>query len=335
MRYFGLCILVPLTAGLAVNNFVFGAGPGGNAGIVVRVEFTAEVRLQEPTWFALLREPETGHQSLHKAGEPIFAGTDPLPLGTLVTVRADGLVLVLPQGETVRLAPGARLPGRRDLRFVQSVLLDTVRFEVRYGGPAAPPGAEYAVTQILGRQAILQRDATVGERQLAAARPTGPGLASGPGGAAAQAGAPSTPKEAALAALVQALPIREVGPDTWEVPAREAKDLGASVGQLFTEALASATPHFTPWYGVALSVNTALGGGTLDRRGFLVNNLTLADRAGLEMGDRILFVNAEPVNTLAGLVRLYKQLKSDAGVSEVKVVITRANQLRTLTYRLR
>jgi hypothetical protein len=53
------------------------------------------------------------------------------------------------------------------------------------------------------------------------------------------------------------------------------------------------------------------------------------------MGDRILFVNEEPVNTLGGLFRLYKKLKSDAGVSEVKLVINRDNQLRTLTYRLR
>jgi S1-C subfamily serine protease len=134
---------------------------------------------------------------------------------------------------------------------------------------------------------------------------------------------------------VKSVPIREVGPDTWEVPARDAKDIGDSFGQLFTEALASATPRLTPWYGVALTVDTSLGSGTLDRRGFLVNNLTLARRAGLEMGDRILFVNEEPVNTLGGLFRLYKKLKSDAGVSEVKLVINRDNQLRTLTYRLR
>jgi hypothetical protein len=41
------------------------------------------------------------------------------------------------------------------------------------------------------------------------------------------------------------------------------------------------------------------------------------------------------VNTLAGLARLYNQLKADAGVAEVKVVLSRANQLHTLTYRLR
>lgn len=137
------------------------------------------------------------------------------------------------------------------------------------------------------------------------------------------------------ASLVSAASLREVAPDTWEVPARDAQDLGSHAGQVFSEALASATPRLTPWYGVALTVNTSVGGGTLDRRGFLVESLTLAQRAGLELGDRILFVNDEPVTSLGGLYRMYKKLSADAAVSDVTVVVNRANRLRTLTYRVR
>jgi membrane-associated protease RseP (regulator of RpoE activity) len=129
--------------------------------------------------------------------------------------------------------------------------------------------------------------------------------------------------------------MREVAPDTWEVPARDVQEIGNHAGQVFSEALASAVPSLTPWYGVALKVATSLGGGTLDRRGFLVENLKLAQQAGLELGDRILFVNDEPVNSLGGLYRMYKKLSADTGVSEVTVVVNRANQLRTLTYRVR
>ena len=53
------------------------------------------------------------------------------------------------------------------------------------------------------------------------------------------------------------------------------------------------------------------------------------------MGDRILFVNKQPVNSLGGLVRIYKELKSDPALSEVKVVVKRGDQVRTLTYRIR
>jgi hypothetical protein len=219
------------------------------------------------------------------------------------------------------------------LVYAGSLVLDTLRFQVRHGVASAAPGTDYSVIEILGRQAILQRDALPTEGQYAVAavplRPAGRPLEplGGTGSSAVRA--------ATLASLMNAAPIREVAPGTWEVPAHEAQELSSHAGALFSEALASATPHFTPWYGLALTVDTSLGGGTLDRRGFLINSLRLAQRAGLEMGDRILFVNDEPVSSLGGLYRMYKKLRSDTGASEVRVVVNRANQLRTLTYRIR
>jgi S1-C subfamily serine protease len=154
-------------------------------------------------------------------------------------------------------------------------------------------------------------------------------------GTAASGEPSSRPKENTLATLVSNIPIHEVAPDTWELPAHDAKEIGNHSSQLLFESLGSATPSVTMRYGIALTVDTSLGNGTLDRRGFLVNHLTLASRLGLDMGDRILFVNDEPVNSLGGLYRIHKKLKSDSQVSEVKLVVNRSNQLRTLTYRLR
>ena len=101
------------------------------------------------------------------------------------------------------------------------------------------------------------------------------------------------------------------------------------------ETLRSATPTFTMAGGVGLRINTSLGSGTLDRRGFKIGYVKMAQRTGLEVGDRILFVNGQAVNSAGGLFRIYRQIKSDSSLSEVKVVINRNNQLRTLTYRLR
>jgi len=192
---------------------------------------------------------------------------------------------------------------------------------------------EYSVVEMQGRQAILQRDALPTESRAAVAtgRPRPPaGPLEMPRG-----GGPATVTGVSLASLVNAVPMRQLAPDTWEVPAREVKELAPQLGALFVEAAASATPHLTPWYGLALTVNTSLGGGTLDRRGFMISSMKLAQRAGLEMGDRILFVNDEPVNSLGGLYRMYKKLNADTGVLEVTVVVNRDNRLRTLTYRVR
>ena len=188
------------------------------------------------------------------------------------------------------------------------------------------------MTQIRGHQAILQREAFPGE---------GPGTAPGAAGnradrlgATGLAGsAPS--KDRTLVELVNGLPMREVARDTWDVSARDARELGSHVGALLAEALTSARPSLTLGYGIALNVDTSLGTGTLDRRGFLIDNLKLASQTGLELGDRILFVNDQPVNTLGGLYQIYTNLKADSEVSEVKVVVNRDNQRRTLTYRLR
>ncbi len=56
---------------------------------------------------------------------------------------------------------------------------------------------------------------------------------------------------------------------------------------------------------------------------------------GLEVGDRILFVNEQPVASAGGLFRIYRTLKANSVLSEVKVVINRGNRLRTLTYHIR
>jgi len=294
-----------------------------------RVEFTAEVRLPDPTWFALIRNPEADHQGLYKGGEPIFTGMDPMPVGKLVAVRQDSILVALPNGKTIRIAEGGRFPGSRALVFVRSIQLDSFRFQVRYGKPSPFPGTDYSVVEIQGRQAILQRDALPTEGRAAVAAAT-PSLSE-----RHTLTESSSHRGASLASLVNAVPMREVAPDTWEVAAAQLKQVSGQAGELFSEALATAVPSLTPWYGVALKVATSLGGGTLDRRGFLVENLKLAQRAGLEMGDRILFVNDEPVNSLGGLYRMYKKLSADSGVSEVTVVVNRDNRLRTLTYRLR
>ena len=82
-------------------------------------------------------------------------------------------------------------------------------------------------------------------------------------------------------------------------------------------------------------MDTSLGSGTLDRRGFKIEYAKLARRTGLEVGDRILFVNDQPVASAGGLFRIFRSLKADSALSEVKVVINRNNQMRTLTYRIR
>ncbi len=125
-----------------------------------------------------------------------------------------------------------------------------------------------------------------------------------------------------------------MAPDTWEIPRREVRELGNHVGPLLVETLRSARPILTK-DGIGLRVNNSLGSGTLDHRGFRIGYAKMAQRTGLDVGDRILFVNGEPVNSVGGLVRIYRKLKSDPDLSEVNVIIKRGEEVKTLRYRIR
>ncbi|MFQ5989452.1 MAG: FG-GAP-like repeat-containing protein, partial [Candidatus Methylomirabilales bacterium] len=294
------CFLLVLSAPALLKA---GQRDGSKAGS--RVELVGDVKLPQTTRFALIRDPESAHVGLYKDGEPIFEGQSPLPLGKIAAVHDHRLIVTLPSGQAVEIPEGARLPGPHGLIFVRSALIDTLRFQIHVGG-ADKPHEDYSVVDILGRHAILQRDVFASKQQTAA-----------------------------IAEMVNRIPLVEVAPDTWEIPGQSVKELGDHLGPFLNETLRSASPIVTLKDGVGLKLHNSLGSGTLDRRGFRIDYARLARRTGLKVGDVILSVNGQPVNSVGGLVRIYRQLKSDSSVSDVKVVIERNNKSRTLTYHIR
>jgi len=318
------CVIFVLSAATIVE-----ASPGREIGAPVKL--VADVRLPAVSRFALIQDHKSGHVALYTAQESIHIGENPLPIGKIAAMDHEVLVLAFPGGQTIEIPQGGRLPGPGRLVFIRSALIDTLRYQIRFGA-AATPSSRFSVVDVLGRRAILQRDAIPGEGKATTShpphsRPQRP--------LAASMKSSSVSERGALAQLVDRIPFDEVAPDTWEIPGTDVKQLGNHLGPLFTDAFRSAAFIVDTGWGVGLRVNTALGMGTLDRRGFLIEYAKLANRTGLEVGDRILSVNNQPVNSAGGLVSLYRKLQSDPNLSEVKVVITRNNQPRTLTYRIR
>jgi hypothetical protein len=310
------------------------AGQGKRSHAEIRLELVGEVHLPQATWFALIRDQKTGHLGVYKSGEAIFEGGENLPLGKIVEVHDHALVLTLPSGQAVKIPRGARLPGQRGLIFVRSTLIDTIRYQVRFGAATAS-GGDYSVIGISGGRAILQRDSIAQEDKASAGPLAVKGPPKGQEGAPRAGGPPSLQEGATLAEVVDHIPLAEVEPDTWEVPGRQVMELGNHLEPLLMETLRSATPTFTMAGGVGLRINTSLGSGTLDRRGFKIGYAKMAQRTGLEVGDVIISVNEQPVNSIGGLARIYRELRSNSSLSEVKVVIKRGEEMRALTYRIR
>jgi len=297
-----------------------------------RIEVVGDVRMPQPTRFALIRDTATGLVSLHREGEPIFEGDSPLPLGKIVAVEDRALRVALTSGGDVQVNKGASIPGLRRLVFVRSAWLTALRFQLRHGATSASSG-QYAVVDIQGQRAILERPAAPGEDPTKASIVAVPGSPRDLKGSRPGGGAIGDPRT--VADTINRIPFAEVAPDTWEVPERSVRDLGRQVWPLLSETLVGATPVVTFNDGVGIRLDNAVGTGTLDSQGFRIDYMKLARRTGLEVGDRILSVNDQPVNSAGSLVRLYRQLSSDAGVSEVNVLIRRGGELRTITYRTR
>jgi hypothetical protein len=322
------CVLCPLATAAFLE-----AGQQEKPGKVSRIALVGDVRLPQAMPFALVHDPATGQLGLYQEGEAIFAGDQPLPIGKIVAIEPRSIRLALPSGGTVDIPEGSKLPGARTLIFVRSAWLDSLRFQLRYG--AATATKNYSVVDIQGRRAILERAAAPGEDAatggLVAVLGSAEGSRKSSGGGAAIAAS----GDSALADLMKRIPFAEIGPDTWEVPEQNLKELGDHLWPTLAETLRSATPVVTFSDGVGLRLDNSLGSGTLDNQGFRIDYVKLAKRTGLEVGDQILTVNDQPVNSAGSLVRLYRELSSEASVSEVKVLIRRGESLRTITYRIR
>ena len=299
-----------------------------------RVEVVGDVRLPQPARFVLIHDPATGHLGLYRDGEAVFDDDSPVPIGKIVVVDDHTLRIVLAGGQTVEIPEGTRLPAPRTLVFIRSAWLDTLRFQLRFGRAGAS-NKNYSVVDVRGRQAILERRAAPGEDLPKASIIAVPGSPRDLKGPRAAGGSITVGEPGTAADTVNRIPFAEVGPDTWEIPERNARELGSEIWPLLSETLLSATPVVTFGDGVGLRLNNPLGTGTLDSEGFRIDYVKLARRTGLEVGDRILSVNDQPVNSAGSLVRLYRQLSSDAGVSEVNVLIRRGREQRTITYRIR
>ncbi len=298
-----------------------------------RIEVVGDVRMPQPTRFALIRDTATGLVSLYREGEPIFEGDSPLPLGKIVAVEDRALRVALTSGGDVQINKGASIPGLRRLIFVRSAWLTALRFQLRHGAASAS-SRQYAVVDIQGQRAILERAAEPGEDSPKASIIAVPGSPRGLKEPRAGGGI-AVGESGTVADTVNRIPFAEVSPDTWEIPERNVRELGREAWPLLSETLVGATPVVTFNDGVGIRLNNALGTGTLDSQGFRIDYMKLARRTGLEVGDRILSVNDQPVNSAGSLVRLYRQLSSDAGVSELNVLIRRGGDLRTVTYRIR
>ena len=137
------------------------------------------------------------------------------------------------------------------------------------------------------------------------------------------------------ATLLGRVRVAEKSPHAYEVSAADFQAALDHGGQVLAEAWPTIRPLVSLGEGVSLKVQSPVAEGVLGPRGFRVTSPNLAARAGIQVGDTILAVNGQGVNTFVDLYRLYQTVTRDPQLSLIEVSLERQGVPVTKTYRIR
>jgi hypothetical protein len=287
------------------------AEPGGASAEVV---FKAPVR-----YGVIARSGQAGVQIV-TAGEHLVDPQEPGRSLRVQQVDADGLLLHTAAGRRHRVAPGQAVPGLPGAVLARTAAVRRIQYRYRSVDRVAHP--DPVLASLHDGVAVLEVE--VPERPVlpaAALRPP-----------EAEASAAPAVLDAPLLSRVR---VDEVSPQTYEVPRADVQAVLENTGRVLANLRPLVLPTFSLQAGVELRINSTASDGVLGEQGFTVSSPKLAERAGIQVGDRILRVNGTPVDGMPSLYRIYQALRNDAALQTIQVELERAGTPMTKVYRVR
>jgi hypothetical protein len=285
------------------------------------------VTFESPRRFAVVVESPTQHQRLYGVGDILPAGKGDSGEYQVMQIEEGRLQLGDPKThKTIWVAVGGAVPGKSGRRVAGMPVLRAI--EYRYAATGGSLDAEPRVVELREGHASLEVDVP----EMASAPP-----ASGP------AGRPTLlpPLESVEArqrlkrTLLGRVRVTPTGDESYEI---NAADLNAALErgvQLAAEAWPKVWPNASSRHGISLHVESPIADGTLGPRGFRVTSPNLAERGGVQVGDVIVGVNGQPVNSFADVYRVYSQMQRDPSLSVIQLDLERQGRHLTKTYRIR
>jgi hypothetical protein len=286
-----------------------------------------ELTFGAPKRFAIITELGGKRQRLYAVGDSL---ADPLePSRTVQIQQIEPKRLRLRDSHTQRvlwIAEGALVPGFPNRRFTGTAALRGL--DHRYVTTVAPLDPEPRLLGIQGDRALLEVDIHPPQPLVARAPRQGerPSGLPSPG--------PPSPQPPDLAPF-ERVRVKETAPDTYEISSAELRDALDHGGRVLAEEWPQVAPLLSIRDGVRLQVKSPVAEGILSSRGFQVTSANLAGRAGIEVGDVILAINGQAVNSFADLFNLYLAAVRNPRLSDVEVNLERKGAPLTKTYRVR
>lgn len=288
---------------------------------------SAEVTFDTPRRFAVVSEPSTKRQRLYGVGD-VLVNAKESGDGFQVTRIEEGKLQLddLRTRAATWIAVGDVVPGRPGWRVSATRVLRTV--EYRYLPTGRSLDVEPRVVDLRADHAALDVDVPETPAGSPAGGPGGPGTTQRP----LRSDEADKKFERTLLGRIRVTP---TGDDSYEI---SAADLNAALErgvQLVAEAWPRVRPYVWSRPGVSLHVESPVADGMLGPRGFRVTSPKLAERGGLQVGDIIVGVNGQPVNSFADVYRVYSRMQRDPSLSMIQLNLERQGRHVTKTYRIR
>ncbi len=256
-----------------------------------------------PRRFAIIAELGSNRQRLYAAGDSV---ADPRePRHTVEIQQIEPKRLRLKDSRTARvlwIVEGAVVPGFPSRRFMGAVALKGL--DHRYVATLAPLDPEPRLVSIQGGRALLEVDIHQ----------------------------PQRPRDPAPFDRVR---VKETAPNTYEISSAELLDALNHGGRTLAHEWPEVAPVLSIQGGIGLQVKSPVAEGLLSTRGFEVTSPNLAGRAGIEVGDVILAINGQAVNSIGDVFRLYLEAVRSRHLSDVEVQLERQGVPLTKTYHVR
>lgn len=280
-----------------------------------------EMRLSPPKRFAVVHDRRHDRKALYTVGDAIVHPKDPARSLTFEHIDVRG-VRVRDSASRGRrtVRRGEALPGIPELLLDRTVLLEVLRYRFRVVPRivAEEPG----VISITGATALLEKQVLRLPDHLAR------------GGPIAMPTAPKSGRLGRADALTSA--IREVDEDLYEVPEAVARPVIERAG----EVLSQVRPRFTPTYAspamAPVDLTSVMGDVSFTDQGFTVTRPGVAQRFGIEVGDRVVRLNGRPVTSPLSAWWTYQEVFiKERRTSTLRVDIQRGDRVMRKTVRIR
>jgi hypothetical protein len=323
MFYLIFPLIIYILTGVAAGPMVFAEDfSNGSSKSVGTVEDT------RPSWYAVINSGTKG-KKLYVKGDIFSSDKYMTKCLRVAEIDKDSLLLEdVASKDNIILKPGDRIPLEgTGLVFEKAVEANILEYSYKPSSGITKAQAEDFTVKGLGKKRVVLEkkydapaDLTQKEKEIFEA-PKDAGIS----------------RKIIIADLFKKIEVKKIGEDVWAIN-RHAEPAVANTGSAIISAIRMVEPRYRFREGPSLKFNSDLGTVVINRDGFLVQDIAIAELGedfGICEGDLIKTINGYPVNNLLGIYRAFESVASDKSTKLVSINIIRDGRSKTLVYKIR